>query len=590
MASSERAVQMAQDLEHRGPDGCGVWQNAPNADNGPRVAFSHRRLAILDLSDAGLQPMKRGSLTITYNGEIYNFRALKAELAADGVELTSNTDTEVVLQLFARYGAQCVHRLIGMFAFAIWDQTKQRLFVARDRLGIKPLLYRNEPDGFAFASQLGPLSRIAPSTLDLTAIRDFFSYKYIPTPKTIFEEIKKLPAAHTLTLEPGKQPVLEEYWQPQSSTKRTDLAEATHELDHLLHEVITEHTLSDVPVGVFLSGGVDSSTVTSHLQQPYTFNLGFDVKSHDETAEARTIAEHLGAHHTTLRATGGDLSEALRLIARIYDEPFGDHGAFPVYQIARLARQHNDHPVTVALTGEGGDELFAGYQWHDKQGRLKAKARHRLLHQLAPPNSAAFRTAERRLLQGVERYATFLGPFTVSQKQALLSDDLLIDQGYDDLWAFQRHWREDLGLTKRLQWMDLHGYLRDDMMTKLDRATMAVGLEARPPLVDHRVVEFALSLAPDLLYQPRSDRKPGVGKRVLREALKRRVPPALLTQKKIGFSAPIRRWSQQQPELLKQAQQRLYERQVLRRPSTRLATNEQTWCMLVLDQWLNQHA
>lgn len=573
---------MADSMPHRGPDADGAWTSPRGA-----VALSHRRLSILDLSDAGLQPMHRGPLTIVYNGEIYNLPQLRQELLADGAELHSTTDTEVILELYRRKGAACLDDLFGMFAFAIWDEERRELFAARDRMGIKPFVYRVDGPNLAFASEAQALAGLEdwPScTVDDTSVRDFFTYKYIPTPKTIYREIAKLPAGHSLTWsEADPTPRIHEYWKLESTDERRDLQEAAEEFDALAQDVIRAHALSDVPVGVFLSGGVDSSTVAAHTENPYTFNLGFDVRSHDETPYAAAIAAHLGARHETLRATSDDLEEALGRIAHIYDEPFGDHGAYPIFQISRLARRDAEHPVTVALTGEGGDELFGGYQWHWKLRRPRGGPWQRLLRALSRPNSAVFRSAERRLLGGVDQYAGFLGPFTVAQKRHVLSPDLM-ERDHDDLWAFRRHWREELPLGKRIQWVDTHVYLRDDMLHKVDRASMAVSLEARPPLVDHRVAEFAMSLHEDLLQRD------GRGKLVLRAALESRVPERLLTPKKTGLTAPVKRWIANEPEVLRAAQMRLHARGILRRPFTRLATNEQTWCTLVLDQWFQRHA
>lgn len=581
-AELSAARGMADSMPHRGPDADDAWASARGG-----VALSHRRLSILDLSDAGLQPMHRGPLTIVYNGEIYNLPQLRRDLLDDGAELNSTTDTEVILELYRRKGPACLDDLIGMFAFAIWDEGHRSLFAARDRMGIKPFVYRVDGPNFAFASELQALARLEgwPScTVDDTSVRDFFTYKYIPTPKTIYREVAKLPAGHSLTWSEGDPtPRITEYWAPHSSDERRDLRAAGEEFDALAHDVIRAHALADVPVGVFLSGGVDSSTVAAHTEDPYTFNLGFDVRSHDETPYAAAIAEHLGARHETLRATSDDLEEALARIAHIYDEPFGDHGAYPIFQISRLARRDADNPVTVALTGEGGDELFGGYQWHWKLRRAKGGIWQRVLRALARPNTATFRSAERRLLSGVDQYAAFLGPFTVAQKHHVLSEDLMTPD-HDDLWAFRRHWRDDLPLGKRIQWVDTHVYLRDDMLHKVDRASMAVSLEARPPLVDHRIVEFAMTLHEDLLQQG------GRGKLVLREALEPRVPERLLTPKKTGLTAPVKRWIASEPSVLRAAQKRLYERGILRRPVTRLATNEQTWCVLVLDRWFQQHA
>ena len=557
-------------LVHRGPDSAGLF-----CDDG--MALGHRRLSILDLSAAGAQPMSLGGLTIVYNGELYNYRELRAGLRGP---FRSESDTEVLLRLFLEEGPRCVERLQGMFAFAIWNERERSLFAARDHLGIKPFHYRMLPgQGLAFASEIKALLPLGRPSLNRDALRDFFTYKYVPTPKTIYEGIVKLPPAHTLEYRDGGL-TLRRYWQPESSEERSEPESAQEELEELLEEVIRAHTVSDVPVGVFLSGGIDSSTVTACLDAPRTFNLGFDVRSHDESAIAERVAEQLGAEHKTLLATGFDLDSALERFVRIYDEPFGDHGAWAMFLIAERARQE----VTVALTGEGGDELFAGYHWYHKHPTQTSRLKHRVALRLLPPLSAASRSAQRHVATGLERYSMFLGPFTRLQKGALL-DPSLTASDYDDLWFYRNAWRDDLAPLKRLQWADVHGYLTDDMLTKVDRATMAVSLEARPPLVDRRLVEFALSLSPGVL------RCGERGKLPLRRFLAKRIDRDAFERPKIGFSMPVRRWLRRRPELLQQAGARLKSAGILASSRPRVHTNEQAWCLLVLDRWLerNQH-
>ena len=565
-ASRETAERMSAALVHRGPDDHGLW-------SAPGVVFGHRRLTILDLSDAGHQPMSLGPYTLVYNGEIYNFRELREELPGPFV---SDSDTEVLLHLYARDGERCVERLHGMFAFALWDEKRRSLFLARDRLGIKPLFYRELEGGLAFASEVKGLLPLGRPAIDPTALRDFFSYKFIPAPKSIYRGICKLRPAHTLTFDDAGLRI-SRYWHPESSTRRQDGDLALEELESLLATVVPDHTLADVPVGVFLSGGIDSTAVTANLEKPHTFTLGFDVKAYDETEAARRTAEHLGAPHHALTARGVDLEEALEAIPRIYDEPFGDHGAWPTFMISREARRE----VKVALTGEGGDELFAGYHWYTKWGRHRPNPWNRALAALMPVLSSAGRSAQRRSADGLERYSMFIGPFTPRQKKALLTPELMTSD-YDDLWYFREFWREDLDPIKRLQWADLHTYLPDDMMTKVDRASMAVSLEARPPMLDHRLVEFALSLDPTLMHDTER------GRVLVRRHLAKRVPPETLTRSKIGFSMPVRRWVRNRPDLLKGALSRLADAGILRRIRSGSFNNEQTWSLLVLDRWLTQ--
>ncbi len=585
--SGTLVAEMTRRLAHRGPDDQGLFSRG-------EAHLGHRRLSILDLSKAGHQPMTEGDLTLVYNGEIYNFQELRAGLSetSDMADFRSHSDTEVLLRLLALRGTAGLEPCHGMFAFALWDERRGRLLLARDRLGIKPLLYRPLGEGgLAFASELKSLVDVAPDgpgpsldrpAVDPTSLRDFLSYKYVPTPKTIFRGVFKLPPGHTLIWEAERPAefVVEPWWQPESSVEITDEDEAFRQFEELIGRVVKEHTVSDVPIGVFLSGGLDSTTLVANLEHASTFTLGFDVKSHDESEPARAVAEHFGAEHHQEIATGIDLGEALDAMPALYDEPFGDHGAWPMFMVARLARRS----VTVALTGEGGDELFAGYQWYDKVPRFRSNPWNRFLAAALPALRPAARSAQRRAASGVDRYGMFLGPFTPQQKLALLSPDLLRETGsdYDDYGHFRRHWRDDLEPIKRLQWADLHTYLVDDMLTKVDRATMAVSLEARPPFVDHRLVEFALRLHPDLL------RRGTEGKVLTRRHLAGRVPRGILERSKIGFSMPVRRWVRKDPAPLHAALGRLAEAGILRSSRDYPFTNEQLWCLLVLDRWWRQ--
>lgn len=558
---------MTGTLSHRGPDDSGIF-------HGPRVQLGHTRLAILDPSDAGHQPMTLGPLTITYNGEIYNFRELRRQLPD---RFRSNCDTEVLLHLFRRDGRRCVDALRGMFAFAVWDAERGRLFAARDRLGIKPLYYRELPGGLAFASEMKALLELGRPEMDRTTLRDYFTYGYAPSPKTIWAGIRQLPAGHTLTWDDGNTTV-SRYWTPSAEVRITDREQAVRRLGDLLSEIVPEHTLSDVPVGVLLSGGIDSTTVTAHLERPRTFTIGSDIRRRDESPKARAVARHFDTEHHEETARAIDLAEAVQTVPRVYDEPFGDSAAWATYLLAKLTRRH----VTVALSGEGGDELFCGYPWYTKYFIPPSTWYRRAVAALLPPFSRlGGRSVQRRSSTGLERYAAYLSVFTLRQKRALLSADLLAVE-HDDLWHFRRYWREDLDPLKRLQWADLHTYLPDDLLVKVDRASMAHSLEVRPPLLDHRLVEFALSIDTRLLRDVRGDR----GKLVVRDLMNGRVPPGLFDQPKRGFNLPIRTWVRRDPALLRDAMERLARAEIIRRLRAPRLSHEQIWSLLVLDSWL----
>ena len=524
--------RMVDRLRHRGPDDRGVWRSDD-------AHLGHARLAILDLSAAGHQPMVRDQLVITYNGEVYNFRELRRRLPGP---FRSDCDTEVVLAAYAEEGDRCLHRLRGMFAFAVWDARRHRLFAARDRLGIKPLFYRALPGGLAFASEIKALLELGRPPVDESALRDYLTYRYIPAPKTVFAGIRELPPGHTLVWQGGGALEVARWWEPSAEVTVTDMGEAVERLGRLLEIAVPMHTLADVPVGVFLSGGIDSTTTAAFVDRPRTFTLGSRIGHRDEAPVARRVAAHFGAEHHELLAESVDLDLALDTQPRLYDQPFGDSGSWATFLVSRLAR---------ALAGA------------------------------LPTFSALGRSLQRRVAAGLERYAAFLSPFTVEQKRALIGPRLE-QEGYDDLWFFRRHWREELPPLKRLQWADLHTYLAGDLLARVDRASMAHSLELRPPLLDHELVELGLALDGPLLLDPAT----GTGKLVVRRLMAGRVPAGLFDRPKRGFNLPIRRWVARRPRLLSAALDRLAEAGIIRRPRALSFTGEQAWALLSLDRWV----
>ncbi len=564
--------RMTSMLSHRGPDTKDVWRSAT-------AHLGHTRLAIIDLSDAGRQPMHLGNLTLVYNGEVYNYQQLRSHL--DG-PFVSDTDSEVLLHAFREYGATSVSRLHGMFAYAIWDADHRRLFAVRDRLGIKPFYYRPFDGGLAFASEVAPLLELSTAEVDLGAVRDYLTYGYVPTPGSAWKGVHKLPAGHTLEWQDGEL-TIHRYWQPQPDQSRADLNLAASELDALLSEIVPEHKLSDVPVGVFLSGGLDSTAIASYVPEVSTFTLGQAEAHRDESAAARRVAEHLGTDHHEEMAQVPDLSQALDTVVDVYDEPFSDSSGLAVWILSRFMRKH----VTVALSGEGGDEIFCGYRWYGPAMTRRASSLHSLIASVAPPFSGLGRSSERRSTRGeLERYAGFLGVFTPRQKLALVGDALgAAEKDHDDLWHFRTHWRHDLPLHQRLQWADIHTYLADNLLTKVDRASMAFSLEVRPPLLDHRLVEWALTLDARLQRDQASDR----GKLVLREVIEPRLPVGHLDLPKRGFNLSVRSWVSREPDVLEDALLRLDANKIIRRPRVLARRNEQLWALMVLDRWLLRH-
>jgi asparagine synthase (glutamine-hydrolysing) len=563
-AATATVEAMTALLRHRGPDDRGLWR-----DDG--VCLGHTRLSIIDLSPAGHQPMELDGLVLTYNGEIYNFRELRSRLPGP---FRSHSDSEVLLHLYREYGDDCVRHLQGMFAFAIWDRRRRRLFGARDHLGIKPLHYALNDGGFAFASELGALRAAVPAAVDPSALVDYLTYGYVPTPKSIYGGLRKLPPAHSFVFEDG-QLRLARYWTPATETRIEDMPTAVARTRELLEQVVPAQLVSDVPIGLFLSGGIDSATVAAFAGRVSTFTLGFEDRSVSEAAAARSVAEHLGTDHHELTANARDLRTAIDTVARCFGEPFGDSGAWASYLVAQLARRH----VTVALSGEGGDELFGGYKRYWKLQSPTAVPVASLFGKLLPPTSRLRHSLGKRAAQGLEA-AAMRGAGIVGDTLDAIVHPRLVDPEYDRLWSYRSFWREDLHPTQRLRWMDLNAALPDALLTKVDRASMAHALEVRPPLLDHRLVELAFSMHPDLLVDAHARR----GKLVLRELMKDRLPAGHLDRPKKGFGLPIRRWLRQDSGYVRQAMSTLTDAGILRTPVDH--GFDRIWLLLVLARWL----
>ena len=564
-ASAQTALAMSARIAHRGPDGDGIWE-------AEGVALAHRRLAILDPTPAGAQPMQLDAHVLTYNGELYNFHALRATI--DG-PLHSNCDTEVLLHLLARDGKRCLPELVGMFAFAVWDAQRRMLFAARDRLGIKPLYYRMLADGIAFASELKALLVLGTPAIDRSAVRDFLFHGYVPAPKTIYQGIAKLPAGHSLSWQDGELKV-ERYWEPSLEIRLRDRQMSLEGLDALLRTVVPEHTLSDVPVGVFLSGGIDSALTAYYLGAPRTFTLGFEADERSEADAARALAAHLGTRHTAMSASSADLDTALSTITQTFDEPFADSAAWSNYLIAGCARRD----VTVALSGEGGDEIFCGYPRYWSAVGARSTSLNRTLAAWLPPLSRFGQSMQRHALTGLPGFSAALGALTAEQVNALLHPAWL-ESDYDYDWFYRKFWRESLDPLAQLRWLDINTNLPEGLLVKVDRTSMAHSLEVRPPLLDHRLVEFMLAVDPQLLVDQGARR----GKLLERELMQPRLPPGHLERPKSGFGLPTHRWIRRHPQMWADAVRRLMERGVLRQPVS--SDFRRAWSVLVLDRWFS---
>jgi asparagine synthase (glutamine-hydrolysing) len=563
----ERAARAMNDsLAHRGPDDQGVWSDAAVG-----IALAHRRLSIVDLSPAGHQPMVSacGRFIMIYNGEVYNKDELKPELEARGIRFRGHSDTEVMLEAFAASGVEpTVKRLIGMFTIALWDRRERTLTLVRDRLGIKPLYWAKFGERFIFGSELKAL-RACPGwepRIDRSSVAAYMRHNYIPAPRTIYQGVEKLRPGTILTLPWGGEPRIETFWDARSVAKagladplhETDL-ELTNRLEDLLRDAVGRRMVADVPVGAFLSGGIDSSVVVAMMKAANTgpvrtYTIGFDIPGFDEAKHATAVARHLGTQHTELRVTARQALEVVPKLPEIYDEPFADSSQIPTYLVSAMTRQN----VTVALSGDGGDELFAGYNRYQLATRLW-RSFALLPHPLRRMAAALITSIP------ADRWSQLLSVLPPRAQLGQIGDKLhkfastLNVDGADALYRrIVTHWEPEEvvpgvaeprgllwdttvskdfpNLLERMQFLDLATYLPDDILTKVDRASMAVALEARVPLLDHRVVEFSWRL-------PRNAKiRRGKSKLLLRQVLYRHVPPALVERPKMGFGVPLGEW------------------------------------------------
>ena len=538
-------------LAHRGPDDGGVYHDGP-------IGLAHRRLSIIDLSPAGHQPMSNpeGTLWITFNGEIYNFLELRGDLERDGVTFRSKTDTEVILALYERHGAECLRYLRGMFAFAIWDRRVRTLFLARDRLGKKPLYYYQDAKQFLFASEPKGILQDpeVPVAADLEAIHHYLTFGYVPGHYSAFRGFRKLPPAHYLLIREGRVH-LERYWQlryhPKLQMTEEELCE---ELLARLREAVRLRMISDVPLGAFLSGGIDSSTVVALMSEcssgPIkTFSIGFEEEAYNELPYARLVAERYGTDHHEF-IVNPEAVEVLPELVWHYNEPYADSSAIPTYYLSKMTREH----VTVALNGDAGDENFAGYErylanriamQYDRLPRLLRRPLEWGIGALPEvgPFRGLYRRGKRFFAAASEeprrRYARWVGFFTNAWKATLYTpafrEAMARSDSIDLLLQAYRAAEADDFMDATLS-VDVASYLPDDLLVKVDIASMAHSLEARSPMVDHLFMEFAASIPSALKLKGRTK------KYIFRQAVRSLLPSAVIDRRKMGFGVPIDRW------------------------------------------------
>lgn len=559
--------RMAETLRHRGPDGQGVW-----TDEDAGLCLAHRRLSILDLSAAGAQPMvsTSGRFVISYNGETYSHAELRSELEAKGYRFRGHSDTEVIVEAINEWGIDAtVKRLIGMFAIAVWDRAQRVLTLVRDRMGIKPLYWGKVAGAFTFGSELKAL-RVLPGwrgEIDRDALTAYMRYCYVPTPYSIYRGVSKLEPGVILEVDAQGRVTQRRYWDTRALMAEATRhqvamgdAEAIDHLDGLLRDAVARRMVADVPVGAFLSGGIDSSLVVAQMQavseRPvHTFSIGFDEQGYDESQYAAAVAQHLGTQHTQLVVTPREAMDVIPELPQWYDEPFADSSQIPTLLVSRLAR----FDVTVALSGDGGDELFAGYTrytvansvWQPFQslpgwmrrampaliGTLSPRQWDILARPIPgrwrPPHfgQRLYKLKDAMAASGVNEYYRPLISHWSRPDQVVVGGcepfHLLDDQTLA---------HEIPDMVERMQLIDMLTYLPDDILTKVDRASMAVGLETRVPLIDHRIVAFACSLPPSQRIRG------GQSKWLLRQVLNRYVPSSLVDRPKMGFGVPIDTW------------------------------------------------
>lgn len=545
--------RMNELLYHRGPDDGGLYVERS-------VGLGHRRLAIIDLS-GGRQPLfnEDGSVAVVFNGEIYNYKALASELATRGHRFRTHTDTEVIVHGWEEWGEACVERFRGMFAFAIWDSNRRTLFLARDRIGIKPLYYAVLPNGrLIFGSELKALLAHPdlPRAIIPEAVEEFFAYGYIPEPRTLYRHAFKLPPGHTLTVRDGcpvGEPV--EYWDLRFSDSHAagEIA-AAGELRERLREVVGSHLVSDVPVGAFLSGGVDSSAVVAMMagesREPvHTASISFGEAEFDESRYADKVARRYGTDHRVRQVKPDDFSLVERL-AGLYDEPFADSSAMPTYRVCELARQG----VKVVLSGDGGDETFAGYRrylWYLREERVRGLLPLRLRRPLfgllgrvypkldwAPRVLRAKATLQALAQDPVEGYFHSVSIVSAAWARLLFTREFRRAlSGYRAIEVLRRHARQAPAHSlSRIQYLDFKTYLPGDILTKVDRASMAHALEVRVPILDHEFVEWAARLPPELKIRR------GEGKYLFKTALQPLLSNDILYRPKMGFAVPLAAW------------------------------------------------
>ena len=611
--------EMRESLLHRGPDDSGEYIR-PIDEKGPFVFFGHRRLSIIDLS-GGHQPLSNedGTVWVVFNGEIYNFRELRNQLKNLGHRFKTNSDTEVIAHTYEEYQEKCFQHFNGMFAIGIWDEKGNRLILARDRLGKKPLYYSFINQTFLFTSELKTLIRYPdfPKEIDPLSFMKYLFFEYIPCPHTIFKDAQKIPAASYLIFD-KKGIEVRQYWSPFVPQKKEEkLSEGEVELRmmELLKESVKRRLISDVPLGVFLSGGIDSSTIAALAQKENpgkieTFSIGFEDSSFDESKYAMLASKYIGTEHHEQTMTAKDLLNIVPRLPDILDEPMADASVLPTYLLSKFTRGH----VKVALGGDGGDELFAGYPTY--LAHKFARPFERILGPLQPistflanllpvsDDNISFDFKVKKFLSGTPypdgiRNSVWLGSFPFSENEKVLAPDIHVqfnrDRLVEEISLHEKEYPRDDQITK-LQYLDLKLYLQESILVKVDRASMACSLEVRAPFLDHKLVEFVMGLPSKLKL------KGLTSKYILKKAMKNWLPDKVIQRPKKGFGVPIAKWVKGplkelfedflSPDRIKREGFLIPEQVSLllqEHLSNKKDNRKQLWTLLVWELWVNQY-
>lgn len=594
--------RMVQPILHRGPDDEGFYIHE-------NLGFGFRRLSIIDLHN-GHQPLSNedGTIWIVFNGEIYNFKELRSELIEKGHVFKTNTDTETIVHLYEELGSKCVSKLRGMFAFAIWDSKNKTLFCARDRFGIKPFFYYQDKNQFLFGSEIKTILAIIPAPpIDIPVLDYYMAFGYTPGEKTIYQKIQKLPPAHTLTIHLNQEPKIERYWDIQFSPDYS-IPEAEWEERILakLKEAVKLRLISDVPLGAFLSGGIDSSSVVALMSeimsQPVkTFSIGFAEEEFNELPQARVIADlYKTDHHEHI--VEPESIDILPMLVASYDEPFADSSAIPTYFVSKFAREH----VTVALSGDGGDELFAGYDHYKKLARVQQFHQYtgglmvnpiKILHQFMPMSMKGSGITY-YMSRPRESFGAYFGKWQETERERAYRPDIWHQLNGDKGESVKKKILESSrsgDFISRMQEIDMRTWLVDDILTKVDRASMINSLEVRVPILDHEFAELTFKIPSELKLHNNT------GKYIFKKSMKAHLPSHIIGQQKKGFGVPLKKWfkkdlkdyllqhlhSQNSP--LNQYFNPAYIEKLVKDHETGMRDlNHKIWTLVFLNEWLNQ--